>query len=163
MKSSGFGWEASFAVEILATSSFLTDDEFCANAELVAANATNIRVITRKFFWFTGSFLTTKLEFGANTARIVNNVNSPACTIPIERHCVSLKGSRSRIVAARIESLLSRNSGKTDLQQVLWHEVSTATCQVTWRVMEMQWPVGFFNEKKPFCSDCGQKPAIRAD
>src|ERR1700731_1314656 len=63
MKSSVFGWEASSAVELLAAS-FLGDDEFCANAELVAANATNIRVITRNFFWFTGSFLTATLEFG---------------------------------------------------------------------------------------------------
>src|SRR5260370_31369374 len=99
MKSSGVGWEAWSAVALLAAS-FLADDESCANAELVAANATNIRVITRKFFWFTGSFLTAKLELGASAARIVNNVNSPACTIPIERHRVSLNRSRSRIVAA---------------------------------------------------------------
>jgi hypothetical protein len=56
MKLSEFGWDALSAVELLAAS-FLSDDEFCANAELVAANATNIRVITRNFFWFTGSFL----------------------------------------------------------------------------------------------------------
>src|SRR4029077_12585735 len=68
MKSSGFGWEASFAVELLAAS-FLSDNEFCANAEFVAANATNIRVITRTFFWFTGSFLRAKLELGASAAR----------------------------------------------------------------------------------------------
>ena len=53
MKSSGFRWEAS-AVELLAAS-FLADDEFCANAELVAANAINIRVITRNVFLSTGS------------------------------------------------------------------------------------------------------------
>jgi hypothetical protein len=53
MKPSGFGWEASPAVELLAASC-LADDEFCANAELVAANAANIRVITRNFFWFKG-------------------------------------------------------------------------------------------------------------
>jgi len=29
--------------------------------------------------------------------------------------------------------------------------------------MEMQWAIGFFSKKKPFCSDCEQKPAIRAD
>src|SRR6266436_3483576 len=63
MKSSNFGWDASFAVELLAAS-FLVGDEFCANAELVAANAINTRVIARHFFWFTGSFLTEKLEFG---------------------------------------------------------------------------------------------------
>ena len=40
MKSSGFGWDAPSAVELLAAS-FLADDEFCANAELVAANAIN--------------------------------------------------------------------------------------------------------------------------
>src|SRR3954453_7661271 len=68
MKSSGFAWEASFAVEILAAS-FLADDEFCANTELVPANATNVRVITRNVFWFTGSFLTAKLELGASAAR----------------------------------------------------------------------------------------------
>src|SRR5207245_1702006 len=68
MNSSGFGWEVSSAVELLAAS-FLADDEFCANAELVAANATNIRVITRNFFWFTGSFLTAKLKLGASAAR----------------------------------------------------------------------------------------------
>src|ERR1700686_2452460 len=68
MKSSGFGWEASSAVELLAAS-FLADDEFCANAELVATNATNIRVITRNFFWFTGYFITAKLELGASAAR----------------------------------------------------------------------------------------------
>src|SRR5882724_9613366 len=56
MKSLGFSLEASSAVELLAAS-FLADDEFCANAELVAANMANIRVITRNFFWFTGSFL----------------------------------------------------------------------------------------------------------
>jgi len=33
-------WEASSAVELLAAS-FFADDEFCANAELVAANAIN--------------------------------------------------------------------------------------------------------------------------
>jgi hypothetical protein len=27
--------------------------------------------------------------------------------------------------------------------------------------MEMQWAIGFFNEKKTFSSDCEQKPAIR--
>jgi hypothetical protein len=68
MKSSSFSWEASSAVELLAAS-FLADDEFCGNAELVAVNAINIRVITRHFFWFTGSFLTAKLELGANAAR----------------------------------------------------------------------------------------------
>src|SRR5260370_23790413 len=68
MKSSGFGWEASSAVALLGAS-FLADDEFCANAELVAANATNIRVIPRTFFWFMGSFLTAKLELGASAAR----------------------------------------------------------------------------------------------
>src|SRR5712692_71405 len=67
MKSSGFGWESS-AVELLAAS-FLADDEFCANTELVPANATNVRVITRNIFWFTGSFLTAKLELGASAAR----------------------------------------------------------------------------------------------
>ncbi len=41
------------------------------------------------------------------------------------------------------------------------HTVSSVTCHVTWRVMEMQWAVGFFNKKKTFCSDCEQKPAIR--
>src|SRR6266566_1173800 len=64
MKSSGFRWEAS-AVELLAAS-FLADDEFCANAELVAANATNIRVITRKFFWFTDFLPYSELELGAS-------------------------------------------------------------------------------------------------
>ena len=68
MKSSGFGWDAPSAVELLAAS-FLADDEFCANAELVAAKATNIKVITRNFFWFTGSFLKGKLELGAGAAR----------------------------------------------------------------------------------------------
>src|SRR5579864_2768270 len=68
MKSSGFGWEASSAVELLAAS-FLADNEFCANAELVAANANNIRVITRNVFWFTGSFHTANLELGASAAR----------------------------------------------------------------------------------------------
>ena len=53
MKSSVFGWEASFAIELLAVS-FLGDDEFCANSEFVAANAINIRVITRNLFWFAG-------------------------------------------------------------------------------------------------------------
>jgi hypothetical protein len=80
----------------------LADEEFWANAELVAANATNIRVITRNVFWFTGSFLTAKPELGGSARAIVNNVNSPACTIPIERHRVSLNWSRSRIVAAGI-------------------------------------------------------------
>jgi hypothetical protein len=65
MKSSVFGWESSFAVELLAAT-FLGSDEFYANAEFVAANATSIRVITRNFFWFTGSFLTAKLELGAS-------------------------------------------------------------------------------------------------
>src|SRR5258707_161392 len=101
MKSSGFGWEAASAVEVLAAS-FMADGEFCANAELVAANAANSRVITRDFFWFTGSFLTAKLELGRVLPAIVNNVNSPACTIPIERHRVFLNRSRSQIVAAAI-------------------------------------------------------------
>src|ERR1700741_2285831 len=82
MKSSGFGWEESFGVGLLAAS-FLADDEFCANAELVAANATNIRVTTRNFFWFTGSFLTATLELGASAAYNFN-VNSSACTLPID-------------------------------------------------------------------------------
>src|SRR5713226_540935 len=83
MKSSGFGWDAPSAVELLAAS-FLVDDELCANAELVAANATNIRVITRHFFWFTGSSLKGKLSWARVLPAIVNNVNSPACTIPME-------------------------------------------------------------------------------
>jgi hypothetical protein len=33
--------------------SFLAGVEFCANAEFVA-NTTNVKVITRSFFWFTG-------------------------------------------------------------------------------------------------------------
>src|ERR1700687_1989906 len=100
MKSPEFGWESSFAVELLATS-FLGSDEFCADAEFVAANETSIRLITRHFFWFTGSFLTAKLELGARSLpAIVHNVSSPACTIPIERHRVSLNRSGSRIVAA---------------------------------------------------------------
>src|SRR6266853_1523008 len=36
---------------------------------------------------------------------IVNNVNSPACTIPIERHRVSLNRSRSRTVAAALTAV----------------------------------------------------------
>src|SRR6266481_6817103 len=68
MKSLGFSLEASSAVEPLAAS-FLADDEFCPNAELVAANATNIRVITGNFFWFTASFLTARVELGASAAR----------------------------------------------------------------------------------------------
>jgi hypothetical protein len=55
-KSSGFGGEGSFAVEPLAAS-FLGSDEFCANAELVAANVINIREIPRKFFLSKGSLL----------------------------------------------------------------------------------------------------------
>jgi hypothetical protein len=69
MKSSGLGWEASPADERLAAS-FLADDEFCANAELVTTNTTNIRVIAKNFFWFTGSFLTAKLELGVSAPRI---------------------------------------------------------------------------------------------
>src|SRR6202035_445899 len=68
MKSSGFGWEASSAVELLAAV-FLAADEFCANAEPVRTNATNIIVITRHFLWFTGSFLTATLKLGASAAR----------------------------------------------------------------------------------------------
>src|ERR1700722_3749571 len=68
MKSSGFGWEASFAVELL-TKSFLGDDEFCANAEFAVTNETDSRVITINFFWFTGSFLAAKRESGASAAR----------------------------------------------------------------------------------------------
>src|SRR5258708_155153 len=101
MKSFGFRLEALSAVELLAAS-FLADDEFCANAELVAANATTIRVITRNFFWFTGSFLTAKLELGASAARNCQQLNSQACTIPIERHGISLNRSKSRSVAAAI-------------------------------------------------------------
>jgi hypothetical protein len=57
--------------------------------------------------------------------------------------------------------LLSRNSEKTNLQgRVQWHRVSSVTRHVTWRVIEMQWAIGFFNKKKTFCSDCEQKPAI---
>src|ERR1700739_3612077 len=68
MKSSNFCGEASSAAEPLAAS-FLAGDRFCANAELVAANAINSRLITRHFFWFTGSFLTAKLELGTSAAR----------------------------------------------------------------------------------------------
>src|SRR5712675_1756954 len=100
MKSSGFGWEASSAVEPLAAS-FLADDEFCANAELVAANATNIRVITRNLLVH-GFLPYSETRVGRVLPAIVNNVNSPACTIPIERHRVSLNRSSSRIVAAGI-------------------------------------------------------------
>jgi hypothetical protein len=66
MKSSEFGWESSFAVELLAAT-FLGSDESWANAECVAANPTSIRVITKTFFWFTGSFLTAKLGLGTRS------------------------------------------------------------------------------------------------
>jgi len=29
---------------------------------------------------------------------------------------------------------------------VQWHTVSSVTCHVTWRVMERQWAIGFFNK-----------------
>src|SRR6201990_2593687 len=67
IKSLGSSWEGLPAVELLVTS-LLPDDEFCANAELAAANATSIRVVTRNLFWFTGSFLMAKLELGASAA-----------------------------------------------------------------------------------------------
>ena len=44
---------------------------------------------------------------------------------------------------------------------VQWHTVSSVTCHVTWRVIEMQRATGFFKTKKTICSDCEQKPAIR--
>ena len=68
MKSSGFGWEALFAVGVLAAF-VLVDDEVCANAEFVVANAIDMRVITRNVFCFTDSFLTPELDLGASTAR----------------------------------------------------------------------------------------------
>src|ERR1700693_4736543 len=94
MKSLGFGWESSFAIEPLA-GSFLAGTEFCANAEFVAASATNIRVITRKFFWFTGSFLTAKLELGASAARNCQQRELSSMHDSNERHRVSLNRSRS--------------------------------------------------------------------
>ena len=55
--------------------------------------------------------------------------------------------------------------------RVQWHRVSSVTCHMTWRVVEMEWAInvfnkmqgaiGFFNEKETFYSDCVQKPAIR--
>ena len=63
MKSSGFGWEALSAVEVLGAPCF-ADGEFCADAELVVANAIDIIVITRNFFWFTGSFLNNESKLG---------------------------------------------------------------------------------------------------
>ncbi len=39
--------------------------------------------------------------------------------------------------------------------------VSSVTCHVTWRAMEMQRAIDCFNKKKTICSDCAQKPAIR--
>jgi len=51
---------------------------------------------------------------------------------------------------------------KTNLQgRVQGHAVSSVTCHVSCRVMEMQWAIGFFNKKETFCSDCEQKPTIR--
>jgi len=29
---------------------------------------------------------------------------------------------------------------------VQWHTVSSVTCHVTWRVMEVPWAIGFFNK-----------------
>ena len=92
---------------------------------------------------------------------IVDNVNSSACTIPIERHRVSLIGaglelSPRALAAAEPEFPKTISQGR-----IQWLTVSSVTCHVTWRVMEVQWAIGLFNKKKTFCSDCGLKPAIR--
>jgi hypothetical protein len=77
---------------------------------------------------------------------IVNNVDSPACAIPIEQHRVSLTRSALEL-SPRPLTLLSRNSEKTNLQgRVQWHTVSSVTRFVTWRVMEMLRAVGFFTK-----------------
>jgi len=77
---------------------------------------------------------------------IVNNVNSPACTIPIERHRVSLNRNRPRIVATAITAVEPEFRDDQLQGSVQWHTVSSVTCHVTWRVMERQWAIGFFNK-----------------
>ncbi len=53
-------------------------------------------------------------------------------------------------------------SSQTNLQgRVQWHTVSSVTCHVTWRVVEMQGATGLFKTKKTICSDWAQEPAIR--
>jgi hypothetical protein len=46
--------------------------------------------------------------------------------------------------------------------QLAWAEPSGTRCQVslTWRVMERQWPIGFFNKKDHFVL-IASEPAIR--
>ena len=160
MKSSGFGWEASPAVELLAAS-FLADDEFCASAELVAANPTNIRVITRNFFWFTGSFLRAKLELGASAARncqqreLSSMHDSNRVTSCTPQPGAGLDLSPRALTAAEAEFREGQLAGQSPVARGV-------KCHVTWRVMEMQRAIGFLKKKKTFCSDCEQKAAIRA-
>src|SRR6266487_6787692 len=55
------------------------------------------------------------------------------------------------MVAAAINRWLSGNSEKTNLQgRVQWHTVSSVTCHVTWRVMEMQRVIVFSKRNKQF-------------
>ena len=129
MKSSGFGWEASSAVELLAAV-FLAADEFCANAELVAANATNIRVITRNFLWFTGSFLTTKRELGASAAR--NCRQRELSSMHNSNRATSCISQPEQVSHGRGGHCLLWNSETTNLQGMAqWHTVSSVTCHMT--------------------------------
>ena len=157
MKSLGFGCDASSVVEAL-DASFLADGEFCAN-EVVAVNAISIRPIRRNLFWFTGSLFLpySETRVGRECRPQLSNANCPACTIPIERHRVSLNRKSSPIVVAATNRG-EPDFGKTNLQRrARWHTVSSVRCQMTWRVMEMQRAIGFLKKKKTICSDCEQE------
>ena len=92
-------------IELLAAS-FLGSDEFCANAKFVAASTITIRVITRKFFWFTAFLPYSETRVGRKCCpQLSTTPKSPACTIPIEWHRITLSRSRSRVVAAAISRI----------------------------------------------------------
>src|ERR1700747_1105347 len=150
MKSSAFGWEASLPVESLGAS-LLADGECCANAEFVATNAVNIRVIAKTFFCLTGSFLTVKLELGASAAHngqerepsSMHDSNRALSCIPRLEQFLNCRRGHLR--------LLHRHSEKINLHGRVWrHVVSSVTCHVTWRVMECSGPPMFSKRRKRF-------------
>jgi len=138
MKSSGFCWESSFVIELLAAS-LLGSDGFCANATFVAASTITIRVITRKFFWFTAFLPYSETRVGhKGCPQLSTTPNSLACTIPIEWHRVTLSRSGSRVVApplARVEVDFETTNSQDRVHR---HRVSNVTCHVTWRVVGLR-------------------------
>jgi len=57
-----------------------------------------------------------------------------------------LSQPESPIIAATINRCGAGIPKTISLGGVQWHTVSSVTCHMTWRVMEVPWAIGFFNE-----------------